>query len=79
MGAVRAEVIVFHGELTAVESLVPIDAKARYRSGETGETISQVVTFEPRSIYGKSMALELHRMGENGETYVVLQSVEGDT
>lgn len=79
LGAVRAEVIVFQGELTAVESVVPIDANSTYRNAQTGETISQVVTFEPRSIYGKSVTLELHRMGENGETYVVLRSVEGDT
>jgi hypothetical protein len=78
LGAVRAEVIVFHGELTAVESLVPVDARAKYISVGTGETISQVVAFEPRGICGQSMALELHRMGEDGETYVMLRGVGND-
>ena len=78
LGDVRVEVIVFHGELTATEKLIPIEATTKYRNLETGETISQVASFAPHDIAGNPMALEFHRMGEDGETYIVLRKVKGD-
>lgn len=78
LGEVRVEVIVFHGELTAVETLVPVHATNKYRNLETGETISQVASFAPHDISGTRMALEFHRMGEDGETYVVLRKAQDD-
>ncbi len=77
-GEARIEVIVFQGELTAVENLVPVDAASKYRNIETGETISQVAAFAPQDIGGNRIALEFHRMGENGETYVILRRTESD-
>lgn len=79
LGEVRVEVIVFHGELTAVETLVPIDAATKYRNLETGDTISQVASFAPHDVAGTQVALEFHRMGEDGETYVVLRKAKSDS
>lgn len=73
LGEVRAMVIVFHGELTAIETLVPIDVANKYRNLETGEVISQVASFAPQDFAGTRMSLEFHRMGEDGETYIVLR------
>lgn len=78
LGDVRVEVIVFQGELTATEALVPIDATTKYRNLETGETISQVASFAPHDIAGNPMTLEFHRMGEDGETYIVLRKAKSD-
>jgi len=78
LGDVRVEVIVFHGELTATETLVPIDATTKYRNLETGETISQVASFAPHDIAGNPMTLEFHRMGEDGETYIILRKAKSD-
>ena len=78
LGDVRVEVIVFHGELTATETLAPIDATTMYRNLETGETISQVASFAPHDIAGNPMTLEFHRMGEDGETYVILRKAKSD-
>jgi hypothetical protein len=77
-GEVRLEAIAFEGELTASETLVPVDLASKYHNVETGETISQVAAFAPQDIGGNRMALEVHRMGENGETYIILRSAEGD-
>lgn len=78
LGEVRLEVIVFHGELTATETLVPVDTTSKYLNLESGETISQVASFAPHNIAGNPMALEFHRMGENGETYITLRKTKGD-
>ena len=75
LGDVRIEAIVFDGELVAIETLIPIVSTSSYRSIETGETISQVATFAPHDMAGNRLALEFHRMGEDGETYVLLRKV----
>lgn len=77
-GPVRIEVIAFQGELAVSETLVPVDLASKYRNDETGETISQVATFAPQHIAGKHIALEFHRMGEDGETYVILRGTDSD-
>ena len=77
-GDVRVERIVFNGELSAIETLVPIDVATGYRNVETGETISQLVRFAPQNIAGTPMALELHRMGEEGETHFILRKAQSD-
>jgi len=77
-GPVRIEVIEFTGELRVIEKLVPIAATTKYRNLETGETISQVVAFEPQNFSGTSMSLEFHRMGEDGETHIILRRAKGD-
>lgn len=78
LGEVRIEVIVFQGELTANETLVPIETTNKYSNLDTGETISQVASFAPQNILGTPMSLEFHRMGEDGQTYIVLRKAKSD-
>lgn len=76
IGEARIEVIAFEGELIASETLVPVDVASKYKNIETGETISQVASFAPQDMGGNRIALEFHRMGEDGETYVILRKTE---
>jgi len=78
LGEIRVEVIVFHGELLAIETMVPVQAATKYRNLENGDTISQVASFAPQNIAGTPMALEFHRMGDDGETYVILRKAQSD-
>jgi hypothetical protein len=78
VGEARIEVIAFEGELVVSETLVPVDVTSRYKSLETGETISQVAAFAPQDMDGNRVALEFHRMGEDGETYVILRKTESN-
>lgn len=78
VGEARIEVIAFEGELVVSETLVPVDVTSRYKSLETGETISQVAAFAPQVMGGNRVALEFHRMGEDGETYVILRKAESN-
>lgn len=76
-GAVRVETIVFRGQLTATETLIPVNSTSTYRRLESGELISQVATFAPHDIAGGPATLEIHRMREDGETYFVLRKEKG--
>lgn len=78
VGEARIEVIAFEGELVVSETLVPVDVTNRYKNLETGETISQVAAFAPQDMGGNRVALEFHRMGEDGETYVILRKTESN-
>lgn len=78
VGEVRIEVIAFEGDLIVSETSVPVDGTRRYKNIDTGETISQVAAFAPQDIGGNRIALEFHRMGEEGETYVILRTTESD-
>jgi hypothetical protein len=78
LGEVCVEGILFQGELAVIETLSFVNTASRYSNLETGKAISQVVTFASQEIAGKHVSLEFHRMGENGETYVILHCVESD-
>lgn len=78
VGEVRIEVIAFDGDLIVSETSVPVDGTRRYKNIDTGETISQVAAFAPQDIGGNRIALEFHRMGEEGETYVILRTTDSD-
>ena len=45
---------------------------------ETGEVISQLAAFAPHSVLGMNFAVELHRMGEDGETHVLMRRIPDD-
>jgi hypothetical protein len=75
LGEIRVEKIVFWGELSLREELVPLADTAEYRQMETGETISQVASFAPQSIHGVSYSLEFHRIAGTGETSVILRKL----
>jgi hypothetical protein len=78
VGPVRVEAIRFVGTLKVSESLVPLTVTSEYRSLETGEVISQVAAFAPHEIQGMHLSLELHRLGETGETHVLLRKIDRD-
>jgi hypothetical protein len=75
LGPVRVEAIMFFGELSVRERLIPLTITAEYRQAETGEPISQVASFAPHSIDGKMFSLEMHRISESGETHIVLRKL----
>lgn len=78
LGPVRIEEIIYLGELSVKERLVPIAITAEYRDAETGNVISQVAAFEPQEMHGMKFSLEMHRMGENGETHIIMRRLAND-
>jgi hypothetical protein len=77
-GPIPVEAILFIGTLSVAETLVPISTTSEYRELETGEMLSQVAAFEPHEVQGMRLSLELHRLGETGETHVIIRKVDGD-
>jgi len=78
VGNARVERIEFFGELRIEQTSVPIVRTAEYRHVETGEVISQLAAFAPHSVLGMNFAVELHRMGEDGETHVLMRRIPDD-
>ncbi len=72
-GPFRVDRIIFQGKLIVREALVPISRASEYRTAESGETISQVVSFSDETIGGSNLALEFHKIAETGETHVLLR------
>jgi hypothetical protein len=72
-GNARVDRIEFFGELRLEEVVVPLTQTTEYRNLQTGEVISQLASFAPNTVGGMKFALELHRMGEDGETHVLLR------
>jgi hypothetical protein len=65
--------ILFEGTVRLKETLVPLMATAEYRHAPTGAVISQVASFEPQSIHGMKVTMEMHKIGETGETHIILR------
>nr|WP_244551712.1 hypothetical protein [Aromatoleum tolulyticum] len=78
VGNARVDRIEFFGELRIEEAKVPVVRTVEYRHVETGEVISQLAAFAPHSILGMNFAVELHRMGEDGETHVIMRRLPDD-
>jgi hypothetical protein len=78
LGPVRIESIIFFGELNIRERQVPITATAEYRHAVTGEAISRFATFEPQSIHGMKISLEMHHLAETGETHIVMRHLTSE-
>lgn len=78
VGNARVDRIEFVGVLRIEETSVPVVSTAEYRHVETGEVISQLAAFAPHSILGRNFAVELHRMGENGQTHVLVRRLPDD-
>lgn len=72
-GPVQLRAIVFDGEIRLKETLVPLMGAEEYRRADTGEVISQVASFAPQSIHGMKFSTEMHKMGDTGETHVILR------
>lgn len=78
VGNARVDRIEFFGELRIEETRVPVVRTVEYRHVDTGEVISQLAAFAPHSIAGMNFAVELHRMGEDGETHVIMRRLPDD-
>ena len=72
-GPVKLPAILFVGEIRLEVRSVPIIATKRYQRNSDGEAISQLAAFGPIDTQFGSYSLELHRIGEEGETHVVLR------
>ena len=77
-GNARVDRIEFFGELRIEETRVPVVRTVEYRHVDTGEVISQLAAFAPHLIGGMNFAVELHRMGEDGETHVIMRRLPDD-
>ena len=75
LGAIKVA-IVFGGELSVHQKLLPLFRVAEYRHEQNGAAISQVASFDPMTANGVSVALEFHRIAETGQTHVVLRRVK---
>lgn len=73
VGNARVDRIEFFGELRIEENSIPVVRTVEYRHAETGEVISQLAAFAPNSISGMNYALELHRIGTDGETHLIMR------
>lgn len=78
LGPIRVQAILFEGELSVKETLVPLSVTAEYVRSETGEMISQLAAFAPQEIHGMNFSIEMHRMADSGETHVTLRRVSDD-
>ena len=74
-GPIRIADILFVGELYYQETLLPLSTTAEYREMSTGEIISQVASFAPFMVNQDKLSLEMHHLGESGETHVTLRKV----
>jgi hypothetical protein len=72
-GPVRVKAIRYEGTVRLVQEKVPLAATSEYRRADSGKAISQVVAFAPLLDRGVQVTLEMHRMAESGETYVVVR------
>ncbi len=78
LGNARVGSIEFIGELRIEETKIPVVRTVEYRQAESGEVISQLASFAPQSVLGVNFTLELHRMGKDGETHVLVRRRPGD-
>jgi hypothetical protein len=72
-GAIDIREICFCGELSIEEKLVPLAVTSTYEHFGNGGLISQYAAFAPQEMPGGKFSLELHRIGEDGETHILLR------
>lgn len=78
-GVIPIESIYFTGSLVVTETQKSVAFAGQYRSFDSESVFSEVVSFEPLEFDGKKFALEMHNIGETGETQVMLRRVKGET
>ena len=74
-GLIRVTAIYFEGEISMKETLVPRAVTAEYRHADSGQPISQFASFVAQEMHGIKISMEVHRMAESGEMYVILRKV----
>ncbi len=65
-------------ELREVASLTPDAFSSWLELRAISQVVSQVAAFAPHEMQGMNFSLELHRLGETGETHVLLREVDRD-
>ncbi len=75
LGPIRIRAIDFRGELRIEGSDVPLITTKRYEHASGEGVISEVAAFPPLDMPSGRFSLEFHRMGEDGETHVLLRRV----
>lgn len=75
LGSVRVIEIQFIGRVETERTELPVIRAQQYQHQETSGVISQAVAFEPLTVEGKSISIEMHRLTDGGATYMVLRSV----
>ena len=75
VGAIPIRAIVFTGELRIEENAVPLVTTAQYKQTDSGEVISELAAFAPQEFFGQLYAMEMHRMGKDGETHILFRLV----
>jgi hypothetical protein len=75
LGPINIHEIDFIGELQVEVTSAPLVTTTRYEHAEDRTLISQLAGFAPHELLGRKYSLEFHRMGEDGETHVLLRRV----
>jgi hypothetical protein len=73
VGAVRVAWIGFMGRLQVKQANIPMEALKQYSHDGSGDVIAQSAVLAPVAVGDLSIALELHNLGESGETHIVLR------
>lgn len=75
-GRIGVESLNFIGELSVTTTELPIAFSARYKD-HVGESVhSEVVGYEPMEALGSQFTMELHKIGETGETHITLRKLK---
>lgn len=74
-GAIPIPAILFRGELRIVRTAIPLTTTKRYVHSGNETVISQIAATAPMNMHGGQFSLEFHRMGDDGETHVLLRRV----
>jgi len=72
--SVRVTDILFEGELSIRQTLIPVASISEYRRDGGGKPIAQTATF-PVQMLGARFSLEMHHLADSGETHVLLRKV----
>lgn len=78
VGPVNVKSILFTGTVSLKCSEIPLFATSEYRKADTGEIVSQIASFEPQSIHGMKFTTEMHKIGQTGETHIMLRRLPDD-
>jgi hypothetical protein len=73
LGPVEVESIKFDGTAALQVEHAPVSYTGEYKHATSGEVISQVASFGPRSLLDMQFATEMHKITETGETQIILR------
>jgi hypothetical protein len=74
LGDVRVVRIDFHAELSVRTTQIPVTRLSDYVRSDSGDSIAQSAAFE-FSALGYQLSLEMHKLGESGETRIVVRKL----